>query len=287
MIPWFLKMPAKMILARSPIPRGALNQIGIFRHGSMVRADYATEIVNRHVAFAKTTLTGKTVLELGPGDSVGNGIIAFALGAERSFLVDSGDWASKSLEMYRRFVRWLDSNLADPRRLREVGQGWATYEELLESFRITYATNGLKALVDLPSASIDFCFSEAVLEHIRIAEFSRTIAELRRISKATAVGSHVIDFKDHMQAGLNNMRFSSRVWESGLFSQSGFYTNRLRHCDVIQTFIASRFDVVEDDRTLWEHLPTPIGAIHPELRRYPDAELLIREASILVRPARE
>jgi len=284
LIPWFVKISVKLVLSRLPISRPFLNRIGIFRHGSMVEPDYAWEIFERHLKLAGVRLQGKSVLELGPGDSVGNGIIAFAMGAERSVLIDAGDWASKSLEGYRRFVDWLCDHLPEQDRLKSARRDWATFEDMLSTYRISYLTEGLGSMRKLPADCIDYCFSEAVLEHVRVDDFSETMRQLRRIVIDGAVGSHVIDYKDHLQLGLNNMRFSRRVWESDCFTRSGFYTNRLRHPDIVDAFRAAGFDVVSDQPVLWDALPPSACGIHPELRRYTADELRIREASIVVRP---
>ena len=45
MLPWYVKIPAKIALSRSRIPRSALNRIGVFRHGYMIRADCAWGLI--------------------------------------------------------------------------------------------------------------------------------------------------------------------------------------------------------------------------------------------------
>jgi len=286
MIPWYVKIPVKMALSRMPVSRSLLNRVGIFRHGSMVRPDYALEIVRRHLALGRIDVRDRVVLELGPGDSVGNGIIAYALGAERSILADAGDGVAKSPELYRGFVGWLEANLPDPTRLAEANRTWRTFPEMLEAFHITHLTGGVESLRGIPTASVDYSFSEAVLEHVRVDAFDETIREVRRALKPGTVSTHVVDYKDHLQAGLNNMRFSRSTWESPLFTRSGFYTNRLRHSDVRKSFEAAGFEILEDHPVRWPNLPTRESSIHPELRRYPVDMLLVKESSIVVRAAR-
>jgi Methyltransferase domain len=282
-VPWYLKIPAKLVLARLPIPRPFLNRLGVFRHGSMVRADYALEIVTRHAALAGIQWAGLSVLELGPGDSVGNGIIAYALGAERSVLVDAGAWATREPQIYAQFIGTLRALLPDTKRLDSAAERWRTFDELLDAFNISYLTSGLESLQSLPAHSIDYCFSEAVLEHIRVAEFDQSMVELHRIVRPNSVSTHVIDYKDHLQAGLNNMRFSARTWESALFVRSGFYTNRLRHRDVKGSLSKAGWKVLSDSPTLWPEVPIDRKAIHGELQRYTHDELRVRESAILLR----
>lgn len=282
MIPWYVKIPAKMVVSRLPLRRSWLNRFGMFRHGSMVRPDYALEIVNRHALVAGIDLSGKVVLELGPGDSVGNGIVAYALGAERSILVDAGAFASRSPEVYRRFIAWLVEALPASIRLRDAAGRWNNFEDLLEVFQISYRTQGLESLRTIPNRTIDYVFSEAVLEHVRVGEFSATVGELRRSMKDSAVASHVIDYKDHLQSGLHNMRFPSALWEAPLFARSGFYTNRLRHCDVLAAFKDAGFSVASDAVVRWPITPIQRSRITPALRHYADEDLQIREATIVL-----
>lgn len=284
MIPWFVKIPAKMVLSRTPIRREWFNRVGMFRHGSMVRPDYAIEIVRRHTAIAGIDLGQKSVLELGPGDSVGNGIVAYALGARESVLVDAGSFASRSPEVYKPFIDWLLNAMPGNDRLRDAAGRWSNFDELLASFQIRYLTDGIRSLRSIPDASIDYCFSEAVLEHVRVRDFGATVQQLRRCMRPTAIATHVVDYKDHLQSGLNNMRFSAERWESPLFSNSGFYTNRLRHSDVLAVFSAEGFEVLSDAPVRWERLPLDRSSIHPALRHYDDEDLRIRESTIVLRP---
>lgn len=283
MIPWYLKIPAKMVLSRTAIPRTTLNRLGIFRHGCMTRTDYVQSLVRGHLERSGVDPAGKVVLELGPGDSIGSGIVAWALGAEKSILVDAGDWATREISFYRQLVEMLSTALPASPRLARAGTKWSTFDEMLEAFSITYLTNGLGSLRGIADSSCDFCFSEAVLEHVRVDDFQETIHALRRVLKPGSVTSHLIDYKDHLQSGLNNMRFSKRLWESRLFSDSGFYTNRLRHDDIMKAFDAAGFGLVLEDCTHWNQIPISRRALHPEFRHYSRESLGIKEAVVVFR----
>ena len=78
----------------------------------------------------------KTVLEIGPGNGLLIGKYANELGAGKTWLIDS-------------------EPIAD-----------------VEPFpNIVYLTEGLKSLREAPDASVDFLFSNTVLEHICLKEF--------------------------------------------------------------------------------------------------------------------
>jgi Methyltransferase domain len=92
---------------------------------------------------------------------------------------------------------------------------------------IVCLTEGLKSLREVPDASVDFLFSNTVLEHIRLKEFLPLVLEVKRVFKPEGIASHQIDFRDHLQYALNNPRFSERIWESDFMAKSRFYTNRI------------------------------------------------------------
>jgi hypothetical protein len=92
-----------------------------------------------------------------------------------------------------------------------------------------------------------------------------------------------VDLQDHLAAALNNLRFSESVWESHLFSSSGFYTNRIRYSEMIQSFKDAGFEseTVQLDR--WDELPTPRRRMDTAFRDMPDDELLVRGFDVVLR----
>lgn len=144
-------------------------------------------------------------------------------------------------------------------------------------------TNGLESLRSLSNETVDFIFSQAVLEHISLSDFSNVIKETYRILKFGGVASHKIDLKDHLGGSLNNLRFSKMVWESNLFSLSGFYTNRLRASEIVELFKESCFNIVGYKESRWEEIPISRDLIHPEFACLTKNDLLISGVEIVVR----
>jgi hypothetical protein len=62
------------------------------------------------------------------------------------------------------------------------------------------------------------------------------MTECRRVLSDTGVASHSVDLKDHLEGGLNNLRFSEKLWESDFFVNSGFYTNRIQFYEMLNHF---------------------------------------------------
>lgn len=131
---------------------------------------------------------------------------------------------------------------------------------------------------------MDFIWSQAVLEHIRKAEFLDTMLELRRIIRPDGVCSHVVDLKDHLGGRLNNLRFPENLWESNFMSSSGFYTNRIRYSEMVDIFAQAGFSVEVVSLKQWQNLPTPKAKMSEKFKNLLDEELCISGFSLLLRP---
>jgi predicted SAM-dependent methyltransferase len=215
-------------------------------------------------------------LELGPGDSLFSALIARAFGARKIFLVDSGDYATRDAELYRNMYFFL------LRKGRKLNVKYTSFEELLYSCQSAYLTSGLSSLRQLPDNSVDFIFSQAVLEHVRKSEFLPILKELRRILKPFGISSHTVDLKDHIGGALNNLRFSDLIWESSMFSKSGFYTNRIRFTRMLALFEKAGYRVRVIETNEWDHLPTPKEKFREEFRYLSDQTLCVSSFTVLL-----
>jgi len=277
---WALKIIAKLILARLPISYAFWKSIGIFRHGRMDTAQYPIKIFKLHTerAFPSGLPAGLTMLELGPGDSIASALLAAASGAERIYLVDVGNFASRDVQLYQSLARDMqvsgfkvpDISTAD------------SLEDILQICRAEYLTQGLASLRTIASNSVDFVWSHSVLEHVRKHEFADVLQELKRIAKPASMASHNIDFQDHLDGALNNLRFSEGLWESSFFADSGFYTNRIPAVTMHDMFKQAGYKIEEQDFGKWPALPIPRRSIHASFDHYKSDELLIRTSHVLL-----
>lgn len=280
-LPWWTKLGAKLILARLPTGYSFWQRLGLFRHGRMDDTDYALSVFDRRVASAGLAgrLAGKTVLELGPGDGVASAIIAAAYGA-RAVLIDSGCFVRNNTTVYRNLLE----------RLKEAGRGLAaaeranTVQELLTACDASYLTQGLKSFEDVEDGSVDFLYSQAVLEHVRRDEFAETLRQCRRVLRSDGVGSHEVDLRDHLGGGLNNLRFRERVWESSLFACSGFYTNRIRFREMLGLFERAGFTVELGKIHRWDALPIDRARLAEPFACLPDDDLRVAVFDVVLRP---
>ena len=204
--------------------------------------------------------------------------MVFAHGAAKTYLIDAGRFASEDLAMYRRVAAELKgSGYTVPTEFTSV-------EEMLRLCHAEYLTNGLAGLASLPARSVDLIWSQSVMEHVFKSEFDATVTEWRRIIRDNGVVSHSIDLKDHFNNALNNLRFSDRVWESRLFQTSGFYTNRIRHLEMLELFRRHGFSVAVTSRKCWEQLPTPRASLAPRFRDLSEDDLLVHSFTVVLRP---
>ena len=250
-IPWYLKIILKIIISRLSINRRFLHKIGIFKHGSMDTVEYSKTVFQRHFNNFKITANDCKVLEIGPGNSIVTGLYAHASGCSKTYLVDDGDYITRDMRFYHEVIKSLDADDLIIQKLLRITH----FTELLGKIGIEYLTRGLESLKTIESNSIDFIFSNAVLEHIKKSEFVATVEQMYRILKCNGFSSHEIDLKDHLCYSLNNLRFPERIWESRLFQTSGFYTNRIRYEEMLNIFKSVGFKVEVIRKWNWDEVP--------------------------------
>ena len=278
--PWWLKIAAKLVLARLPLPTAFWRQVKLFRHGAMDDPAYALRIFRHHYARSGELPAGWICLELGPGDSLLTALIAKAYGAGQVWLVDAGNFASTEITGFIKLAGMLK---ADGLNVPEIKANMSV-ADVLALCNARYLVNGLAGLRTIPDASADFIFSNAVLEHVRAHEFAATLHELKRIMKPDGTQSHAIDLKDHLATSLNNLRFSPALWEKDWFAaRSGFYTNRLRHSEIMSILNTAGYRVDEVTRTTWPALPLTRTKMHESFKRFDDTDHCISEFEIVLR----
>jgi SAM-dependent methyltransferase len=278
---WALKIVAKLLIARLPVPYEFWNSVGVFRHGQMESLDYPLKILDLHLqrAYPEGLRPSSVILELGPGNSIASAIIGCAQGAKCTYLVDVGSFASVDVAFYQS----LASKIRDRGMSVPDLAGAASIEDVLHVCNAEYLTDGVQSLRKIPSGSIDFVWSHSVLEHVRKNELERVLQELKRVLKPGALSSHNVDFQDHLEGALNNLRFSDQLWESPFFAESGFYTNRIPAITMHRMFKTAGFEIVREGFGKWPALPTPRKSIHTDYQMYRDEELMNRTSHILVK----
>jgi len=278
---WAFKILAKMLISRAPLPYGFWKLLGIFRHGQMDSTEYPAKIFNLHVsrAYPDGLPEDAVILELGPGDSLASALLGGAHGAAKTFLVDVGAFARRDIGLYRSMASQLQQRGIDTPDISDAVE----LCDVLDRCNAQYLTDGLESLKSIPSQSVDFVWSHSVLEHVRYCEFEATLKELKRILKPGGLMSNNIDYQDHLDYSLNNLRFSTKLWETPLFASSGFYTNRIPAVRMHKMFRDAGFEVLQEEFGKWPSLPIPRKVIHRDFDQFTDDQLINRTSHALLR----
>jgi SAM-dependent methyltransferase len=292
-VPWWFRIGAKIILSRLPVSYALWKRLHLFEHGDMNNPERAIENFFTH-ALAAGVLNAESpksgfirsddnynVLELGPGDSLFTAIIAKALGASHTWLVDAGAFATGNISAYSRLIDYMQKRGYEIPFVDEI----IKQHDVLRSYSATYLTNGVESLAQIPSQSVDFCFSNAVLEHIPKYEFKKLANEMFRILRPNGVSFHRVDLKDHIGGKLNNLRFSEVTWEGRLFKNSGFYTNRIGFGEIKMIFEQAGFLHRIPRITRWTELPTRRDKLNVAFQKIPDDDLLVSGFDIVLQRA--
>ena len=216
---------------------------------------------------------------MGAGDSIATSMIAPCFGASKTYLVDNGDFVSKEISSYKGLNDFLMNKELNGFNFNTT----FSFSDLLLKNNSYYYTNGLDDLKNLKADSIDFIFSQATLEHIAADDFRETQEQIYRILKPNGIVSHNIDLRDHLNGGLNNLRFSKRIWESELMSKSGFYTNRIRYSDMLNIFEETGFKVSSTIIETWDNLPINRSKLSSEYKNLSDEELSVAVFDVILR----
>lgn len=273
-IPWWGKMLAKLVMARFPIGYRVWNRLGLFRHGETDRNLSRVLDGWDHLRGEYDRLSGRplrSAIEIGPGDSVGRALCAAADGVERMWLIDAGDFATPDPAHYRAVAGALT---AAGKTLPSL-DGAVSRADILSRCGATYLTQGLASFAAIPDGSVDFIFSNVVLEHLPRAEFPRFMAEMVRVLRPGGIAYHSVDLHDHLGGALESLRFPMWFWEHPAVASSGFYTNRLGMGDIRRMAQQAGFDTAIPWVRRWPRLPTPRPALHRDFQGIPDDELLV------------
>lgn len=285
LFPWWLKIFTKVILSRLPIKYTTWRSISLFCHSAPNVNEPATalKIIERYLSIAQRYITLEkdyNCLELGPGDSIITSLAAKKHGAKKYWLVDTEKFASTDLK------HLVDTSL-DMGIIHDHYSKFHSTEDFLEYNQIQYKTEGMQSYTEIPSSSIDLIWSKSVLEHIHIEKFENTLTELHRILKHNSVAIHSIDFRDHLSSSINNLRFNKAIWESYLFRNSGFYTNRLRPSQMIDLFSKNGFDVSIFRQDFNDKVSLPRTKLSKDFRELSDDDLRTTGMILVARAIKE
>jgi SAM-dependent methyltransferase len=221
------------------------------------------------------SISGKTVLEIGPGNSYINAYNFLLNGARKVILVDkyprqSNDQWQKSY--IKKEIEYCKS-IYDVGRLEYIDE--STCE--LNTDYIAFMAGDLSAIQ--LDAKVDFVYSIAVLHHVK--DLDRYVKKMHAILNPGGMMYHVVDLKDKFHFFGNPFvfyKYSDFTWEYFLTDKAVTYTNRVRHQEYIDIFDRNGFDLVYQKTITYE---TPDFPINKKFSTRPDLD--IGDAHFLLR----
>ncbi len=277
---WILKIVFKIILSRLNIPYDFWKKIKIFRHGKMEDFEYSRKIFEIHFKDMNRIkkINNPVIMEIGPGDSLFSMVYSRKFTSEKFYFLDVGNFANTNIMLYLKLQKKLENENYFSFKLKKTHMN---FDDVLNSYNAKYLISGISSLKTIDDESIDYIFSHSVMEHIRKYEFNTLIEEMYRILKPNGVISHNINYKDHLDESLNNLRFSEKLWESNFFANSGFYTNRIPAVEIHRLFRNKGFKLTNENFGKWRKLPIKRNKINKIFNKFSDLELAIPTSSFL------
>lgn len=287
---WRIKAAIQFALAHLPYGE-QLNHIAQRANGSFSPRVLLREMIIQAAYIRRLNqrfpLTGKTVLEIGPGWAA-SGTLSLALfGVERVYAFDHQKHFRLPLiqRLADACLQNIDSVAAeteiDPDSLRE--RLWRiasarTLDSCLDAMHVAYCAPADAARTGLSRASVDMVYSYGVLEHIPLKALEAIMLETARILKPGGRACHNIGLHDHFHSaglgnGVNFLRYSERRWN--FISTHLNYHNRLRLPQYLSMFSRHGLLPVWQEREL---LDLNINAlrklcVHPQFSRFSEHDL--------------
>lgn len=233
-------------------------------------------IFERHMrSMGLTDLKDKVVCELGPGDSLYHGVLAWLSGAKQMYMLDIEDLAGSEAK--------FDVSNIKTDRLMPVCKKGETWKSYLKKLNVNYLTDGIRSYYEVPDDTVDVLFSHTVLQHIRLDIFDETIKQMNRMCKTGCICSHKVDFRDMLGGGMNDLKIPTEKWESDLYRQMPNYVNRILYYDMIHIFEANGFELVGEPELTFRTDVIDKDKLIPEYRNKDDRELKITGAGFVCR----
>jgi SAM-dependent methyltransferase len=234
-------------------------------------AVYNLEIFNRYSAIWRKHGKGgrsPSILEIGPGTSLAQGVLFVASGARKYTGLDLYTYS----ELYRPYgytAAYGMLSLVAPASVRlKADEIYSISGDkvVFNPSRIEYLFPRQSYDIRLPDGSVDFVFSHSVFEHI--SDPARTIAAIGKVLRQGGLSAHHFDMRDHTDFSkpLEFLKMDERAWAARhTGNRSHLYTNRKRLSDFVKMFESAGFKVRKVE-------PTSTVPMSEEIRRGFDAE---------------
>jgi hypothetical protein len=282
--------------------------------GGTDSARYCYAVWMRHLVLAQRTgalrSVPRVVAELGPGDSIGIGLMALLTGAEKYFALDVVPYTNleKNRAILEELVALLRARAPLPgddefpgmkpqvlqsgfptdlfdldaalseERVRQIARSVTHPSE--PGSRVVYRAPWFSPEV-LERDSVDMIFSQAVLEHVD--DLGGVYEAMRGWLRAGGIMTHQIDYRSHGKADSwdGHWTYSNAAWKL-VVGRRPYLLNRISHSGQLRQLRAAGFEIVAE--TLYRE-PSHIRRrdLAPHLRGIPDDDLTISGAFVVAR----
>ncbi|RRK34675.1 class I SAM-dependent methyltransferase [Schaedlerella arabinosiphila] len=244
--------------------------------------EYNSELYEALENLKITEFKEKTICELGPGQHLSHAFLEYQMGAEKEILLEIADFAQVDSPAVLTDLK-LEREYMAQRLLPQISTD-ETWKSYLKKINAVYSIDGMKGYKKVPDNSVDYCFSFAVLEHIRKNIFSETIQEIYRFMREGGTSYHTVDFTDHMGGRKNQLRFPESVWEDDIHYRMDNYTNRISCSAMCKMIRDVGFNDVKVKHTrVFKKLPIKREDISSDIGYISDDDLKIAMAIIVMK----
>jgi hypothetical protein len=278
-------------------------------------------IALKHLTMAQQVKPGvpSSLLELGPGGSLGVGIVAMLLGVDRYAGLDVvryADVEKRGGQLVRDlaqllqnrqalpnlnglpplhpytdangFPKWLTQHLqAQPIRAERVAAVVSCVEQLATADQASAAELSMRYVVPWPKSNLSVLGqSDALMSHVALQhvddprQVQRSLAGLLRPG---ATATHQIGYDSHGLAAAWNGHWAigDGLWHV-LMGSRPFLLNRYSHSQQVEAAQAAGFELIEEQR---DEQPSAIkrDALAPRFRQFSEADLQTRNGFLLMR----
>jgi len=189
-------------------------------------------------------IKNKTILELGPGGSIGFGILALKNGASNYLTIDDGIHTFITKKQLSWYMKLANNDKDFIKKIFTRKNNKYQYNK----DKIKFISIDQRSKYSLPDNSVDFIYSCAVLEHVHNLDLC--FSEMSRVLKSGGIMNHQVDLRDHIfsQDSLWFLNINN-LWFDLLFKHTGEYVNRKRisyyHNLIKQNFLHT-IDLTDD-----------------------------------------
>lgn len=242
--------------------------------------DYVFGIFDHYLrAFPAEKIHGANICELGPGKNLGMSLLFKCLGANQVHVVDKY-LKPFDMDYHPYFYKKLAEKFSQRYPDSNPGALFKTADNGHEAAPLQIWQDDAEILGGIPNASLDFCCSWAVLEHLYCP--AKAFARMGEVTKSGGLGLHQVDFRDHidfdrplefllhhfrwdeqpdqetMQWLAKRLNLDPDVVNSGkrdanslVRSNCGYYGNSFRHTDYNKLWQDNNFEILRFEANMF------------------------------------